>query len=1095
MLIDKFGNLVDNFSQQFGSRVLARANDFTFSAALYIEEVDNTILIKMTRDEHQHTLSIPKPFMVNGVSLLSSNGVQRAECQYYWKAQNRRMSFVDLISEILFGFPSHMLPEHLLKSNSTVMQQLRYAYDNDRVAFTVRTIQKRIDYVVYNLPMHETDFNSLVMNHRITIFDPEFDCMTNPEEQHAYQVEKNKLYYQYGWSSLGLSDGCLADKNYMLDCDLRKLSPFGLGFHNPRRNLYSTLGMKGDETPLVHSKTTEKLMNMGLSRRGWNLFTVFMDLPDVWEDQLMVDISHQDKFIEYDKRIICHGQPVVEVGQSISFRDPIFINKAEKIKTFDVACDFAVVSSIEQSESTVGGVAHLIYVITVAYRRYLKDGTKLTNLAANKGVIRMKELGYAINPKTGEEQKIDVIVSSKAVLKRKNYTQVLEAILNTVNDNNPTVIEDNVKLTEEDVVKALTDSGYNADGTWECYTYMGKFRGVSGKVFWGVTHDADDTTWKPGATHVLNGRGLREAGLKFSNIEFRALTTRFGIDNPIEREIISHAQGHEDVKELLEILNFKLGKAVLNHPLVNVKDINPLRQDSGLMHLPEELEGTIVDPELSEDGFMLKLPVQYQISLDKNFNVLTEGFPYNLEEVDGEEVYKQFTFDTVYVPYDNLRKCWKHDINQVGLNDIGNSLNTLVTMCHNYLADDQSGTAISMLYSSIVHYFRIVAQKLSTKRGEISVHGMSVRYPNSAKGVATLSNNLPPNTIEIHHTMARSIHVSDGDVVLVERFPCLGFMSLRPQKIKVTSDSMCKYTIRVSGNSLGSLSLDFDGDVLYIAAFYSDEAVEALEKEFYSPNEDCYKQIVKFNEKMGTPRTKEMSLPDYMISSFEPLTTDVHAEIISKLTGVKSNTGPVVALAYNILRIMENSQYAIDQRLSVSVEVFVDTIANSVFKQKHGAKSPHQIVTDAVCSADEQALIGGGFDREVSEIICGTIRDKAREVGVDNVKQYHAYVKLNGGASIINKIIKAQNLLYFTSRSSLEGCKVAKNVMDHQQVDIPSKIFGKIMSAPSRRHANDSKMIASLTTVEQQTYCEKVFKQINAALDNSKGVTILNKEQ
>ncbi len=1094
MLNDKFKSIVYNFTQQFGSRVLIRANDSTFKAALFIDIVDNAMLIKMSRNDNQHILTIPIPYDTNGVSLLSYNGVERAECQYYWKVQNRRMAFSDLINEILFGYPVHMLPEHLLKTSSTTMQQLRFAYDNDRLPVIIHNIQKRIDYIIHNLPIHETDFNSLILNHRITIFDPEFDSMTDPENQHAYQVEKNRLYYQHGWSSLGLSDGCLADKNYILDCDLRKLSPFGVNFHNPQRNLYSTLGMRGDETPLVHSKTTEKLAYLGLTRKGWNLFTVFIDLPDVWEDQLMVDISHKDKYIEYTKRCTCHGQPLVVEGQHLSFGDDLFVNRAEEIKTFDVPCDSATVTSIEESESTVGGTAHMVYVINVAYKRYLKEGTKFTNLAANKGVIRMKELGYAINPKTGKKQKIDVIVSSKAVLKRKNYTQVLEAILNTINNNTPVVVADDVVLTEADISKSLVGAGYNKDGTWECHTYMGEFQAVAGKVFWGVTHDADDTTWKPNATTIKNGRGLRESGLKFSNIEFRALTTRFGIDNPIEREIISHAQGHEDIKELLEILKFKLGKTVLNHPIINVKDLKPLNQDGGIMFLLDDLEDTVIDPNLSEEGFILKLPVNYQVSLDEKFNILTEGFPYNLEEVDGVEVHKQFTFDTIYVPYDNLRKCWKHDIDRLGLNDIGTALNSLVAMCHDYLKDNQSGTAISLLYKSIVNYFRIVAAKLSTKRGEISVYGMSVRYPNSVKGVATLSNDLPPNTVEIHKSMARSIHVTNGDIVLVERFPCLGFMSLRPQQIKITSDPMCKYTIRASGNCLGSMGLDFDGDVLYIAAFHTDEAKIALEKEFYSPNKECYEQILKFNAKMGTPRTKVMSLFDYKIKSFAALTNDAHAEIVSKLTGVKSNTGPVVALAYNILRLMENSIHATDQKLACGIEVFIDTLANSVFKQKHGVESLHQIVTDAVCSADEQILITEGFDENVVKVICDTIKSKASQVGVDDVKSYHEYIKLNGGSSIINRIIRSQNILYFTSRSNLEGCKLVKNVMDHKSVDIPSAIFGKIMNSPSRRLVIDRKLISSLSTIENQTYCEKIFKQINALLDDHKGVTILNRE-
>ncbi len=1072
--------IVTGFVGQFNSRILTRANAQTFSASIAVDNNETELNFIMKRDDIQHVLSIPKPFMENSVKLVRVNGIDRAVGKYFWKVQERLMEYEDVIYEVLFGYPAHMLPEYMIKSNSSAMQQLRYAFENNKLAITLRSIQKRINFVINNLPIHETNLNSFVMNRRITIFDPEFDVLSNPEDQHAYQVEKNKTYFDKGWTSLGLSDGCLAGKNYMLDFDLRNLSPFGSNFHNPQRNLYSTLGMRGDEEPLVHSTTTFALANEGLTRKGWNLFTIFVDIPDVWEDQLMVDSSHADKFIEYTKRYTCFGDVLVKEGDELATDDQLFVNRAGEIKAFDIQCDHAVVTSIEEKEDNIGGVLFPTNIVTITYKRHLKDGTKLTNLAANKGVIRLRDLGYAINPATGKQQKIDVIVSAKAVLKRKNYTQILEAMLNNLNGNQTVVVPDGVVVTEDVLSTALKSIGHNADGTWICKTYAGDFRCIAGNVFWGVTHDADDTIWRPGATKAVNGRGLREAGLKFSTIEFRALTTRFGENNPVEKEILHYAQGYKDVKELLTVLKYKLGKKSVEHLTHNVKDINPLRQEDGIMIQPEELVDTIVDPDRAEEGFMLKLPVEYQVVIDHEFNVLASGFPCVVGDTIGDKkVFKVISLDSIYVPYENLRRCWKHDIGRVGLNDIGNALNTIVIMSHNYLIDNVAPLNTTMLYKAIGTYFSIVASKLSTKRGELSVHAMAVRYPHSAKGVATLSNELEPNTIEIHSSMANSLNVVDGDIVLVERFPCLGFMSIRPQKVKVTEDPLCKFTVRVSGNSLGSLSLDFDGDVLYIAAFYSKDAIAALKREFYTPNEYCIKHIKAFNSKMGTPRIMEMALADYMITPFEALTKESHAEIVSKLTGVKSNTGPVVALAYNLLRIMENSDISGDRELECEVEVFMDTVANSVFKQKHGAKSLHKVVTDAVCAADLETLISEGFDPKTSEIICKQITEKAAQVGINDVAAYHKLITAKGGSNVINKIVREQNVLYFTSRASLSSCRIVKNLMDYQKVDIPSKVFSKIMSLNSSLSTVDHEALKGMQTPESMMYCSEVLKALN----------------
>ena len=58
----------------------------------------------------------------------------------------------------------------------------------------------------------------------------------------------------------------------------------------------------------------KELMDKGVTRTGWNLFTVFLDTKDVWEDQILVDTAHLNKFASYTKRYQCYGELKVAEG-------------------------------------------------------------------------------------------------------------------------------------------------------------------------------------------------------------------------------------------------------------------------------------------------------------------------------------------------------------------------------------------------------------------------------------------------------------------------------------------------------------------------------------------------------------------------------------------------------------------------------------------------------------------------------------------------------------------------------------------------------------------------------------------------------------
>ena len=97
--------------------------------------------------------------------------------------------------------------------------------------------------------------------------------------------------------------------------------------------------MKGDEYPLIRSETSEELIQQGISRGGWNLFTAFIDVPDVWEDQIIVDKSLCDKYIDYDRTYQCFGTLKVIENQILEKGDVLSVNKDNESKRLFLNAD------------------------------------------------------------------------------------------------------------------------------------------------------------------------------------------------------------------------------------------------------------------------------------------------------------------------------------------------------------------------------------------------------------------------------------------------------------------------------------------------------------------------------------------------------------------------------------------------------------------------------------------------------------------------------------------------------------------------------------------------------------------------------------
>lgn len=1128
--------LANNVISQFNARTKVEGanSGINFGDARMEASInDNSLWLMMTAGETVHNITIPVPFTRKGIMLITSNDVERAVCDHFFVQSDTRLSYVAAVYRILLGDFSQFI-ETVTCKKTMFVQQLAYSVINKNTAVVVYNIQKAINELVNKMPLHETDMNSWMMNNRLILVDPEFEILTDPTDKLNYQVKKNVIYHERGWTSIGLSDGTLADKNLILTNDLRPLTPFGIKHHNPHRNLFSTMGMKGDELPIIRTKSSQSLMDAGITRKGWNLFTAYIDVPGTFEDQILVDIRHRNKAITSERRVQCFGEALVKAGQVLKLGMPIGKADDGEITRFDIHADSAKVIAVNKTTVAIGGLKKTAFNVIVAITRKLKDATKFTNMHGNKGVIRLMELGHAVNPTTGEETPIDVLVSAKTIKKRQNFGQLLELMANNINDSEnpakvlpstctktmwssneigvvtscfgkrltpkPVVLQDDFEVTP-DALEAMTAKhvalGFSEQATLEChlsprvishYKFAEDERmpfAVCGKVFWGVCKEAEDQLWEEGATTAVNGKGLRVAGLKFSPVEFGALETWFGVNNPVTNEILSYVQGIDNLKEHLTVLGSSKGVLPVGAPVVDPLKLKRVDQTQGTLFTKEALLGTVADEFFYPKGFVLKLPVTYQVAVGHEPEYTYRGAAVLTEDIMDKQKFKELhNINSIYIPAGALRRSWRHPSALFGMSEAAVLVSNIVEFSCRVITEPENVLHKTMLFRALGTYFSRTATIVGTKRGEISNNAMSVRYPFSAKAVATMSSSLPANTVQIHSKMAKILKVSEGDYVLCERFPCLGFMGVRIQRVTITDDPMCRFTIRVSGNSLVSQNLDFDGDVIYLASFHTFEAKALLESEWLNPNDDCWKYVHKLNTRKGEPTIKCMGLQDYCIKPFAVMSADEKAKIVGKLTGVKAQTGPVIALAYNLMRIMETSGKELPKKTKAAVEMFIEKAGQSVFEQKHGGQSLHDIVIEAICTGSVTTLVEEGFNPETSKLICDTIRERAAGIGVHDLAGFHK-TKGQFGSNIVNRIVRKEHKLYFASRSDLDGYQLMEHLTE-PAVDLPSRLYALTTSARFENNRNgldcvfEDKILENIESDPTKLACKALFKCIDA---------------
>lgn len=1017
--------LFDHFVSflQYRDKRLSYVSDKNVGRLRNVALEEETVWVTVGNDNIEMSIELPRPlFSEHGLPFIRVHGVERALGS--WLLDDKELAYWELMRVL---FCEDVSSFAATRSPRPYFDRLAHSFRYNQTAIVFANFQKLIDEFINKLPLVSTPMQKWAMCNRIQVIDPAWDNMS-PSEKLAYQVDLNMRMFPF--TSLGQSDSGMC-QNTLLKVDVRKSVPFGIGHHNPHRNLYQTLGMKGDEEPVVYSHYEHQLKQKGIVRKGWNLLTAFLDVPSNFEDQILVSPRLANLTVTEECSFTVFGMVIVEQGDDLSFLHPLAIEPTGDIVRFNRHAESAWVSSITKVDVNFNGQKAQAHRIKCKFKRKFKDGVKLTNRHGNKGIIHITETGFIRDPVRGNVP-IDIIVSASSVQKRRNFGQLYEALLTLVRGiDKEIVLSDNVTVENSRLKNRLVKEGYREDGTVDAVTKWGTHKVVAGWVHWGCIKTPEDQLWIRRDTTRENNNGVRVAGNKVSHIELRGLITTFGPGSPVIKEILQHRQGEHLVFSTLEILERTIEQDIGQLPILNANEVGALEQRGGSFYQLADFSGTVGDVSLHPNGFWLKLPKGYKflISVRGMSRLIKDGEP---AENDGDVI-----IDKIFVPRAELRKPWKHGTGLYGFTDIAALANNVILFTQQLIDGEPVEAKVGR---SIYMYLNGTVERLTGKTGLLATYSMAVRYPNTVKATASVSEYLDKNEIEIHYSLARQLRVKDGDYVLVERFPCLGFMSLRVQRVRITDDEMARYVIRVSGNSLASQNLDFDGDVIYLMSFHTPQAVEALEKEFHFPAKE---RLAAYNSACDkkVPQIKALTFDEYNSQSFGPISRERNAEIVAGLTGIKRGTGTVVALCYNIMRIVERTLGYSDEH-AVGMELLLDKVANSVFSQKHAGRSLEAEAKKAICLADVDAMLELGFDAKASKKLAEIIVNEAKSIGISEsgLKELYYSKTATGGTSIINMIVRRKNKIWFASRSSLRPVSLVRHLRT-KPCDIAGHMF------------------------------------------------------
>jgi hypothetical protein len=986
------------------------------------QQTDYAVFFNFAFEDRKFDILIPTPYEDRNGNSIIGDTVQR--CEGSWVIGDKIYRYLDFIQHILCNRIDGLFD---VTTTSSQIARLTKLHQYINPSLIVRSAQRLIDAVTNSLPLSEAPLKDYFMNKRVMLVDSRFKGLT-PQKKLLYQIEKEIKFFP--WSGIGLSDGSAAENNYLLMDRIQNFTPFNV-YDNPMRNLYSTLGMKGVEGPLIFTEEEDRL---GAKRTGMNLVTVFLDHPNNYEDQIIMSNRFLKESISEPRRITTFGTVLVEKGQKIQSGQVLALEPNQTKTTFETACDEAVVEDILQGFTYFNGNKIQIHTLIIKLTRNFKHGFKITNRHGNKGVVIFDDTGFALDPVKGKIP-VDIIVSARSVEKRKNYGQILEALTNNLKDDSYIKISSDFKVSMGKLSERLIAKGYAPDLTCPVETQWGTFKAVVGKVFWGVIKTVEDQTWTDEDLADIRSNGIHRAGLKLSPIEIKALSTIFGEDAKILfEEIMKFSSGKLQTMEQIYILMSGLGSLDEGLSKIDVEHVKPVDQEAGYFQEDHAYKDTIADIEKYPNPFLLKLPFTYYTAVYRGAQIVEE---VDIYPTDADEIYAT---QYIYVPGYEERKVWMHQTGLYGMNEITTLFNNLVDYCNRPRTEINWKVNAFCAMKTLLH---TISRRMSSKRGVVNQNILSVRYPSSIKGVAIQNMDLPKNTVGIHESMAEQLGVTKESYVIVERFPCLGFTSMRIQKVQVHKEESKRFSIEVSGNSLVSLGLDFDGDVIYLMSFSSKEAQELLRRTFHFPDKRMHDILETMSSKIE-PVTAELGIQDYQIKEFPPPSQEHNAEIIKNLAGVKLYTGPVIALGYNVSRIIE-PYVTYKDSLSIAIELLLDKVANSVFSQKHGIKSLQNETIEAICLADPEkimALFGSHKERarysslrikeEEAQRVCEIIRFEASMVNVNELQSHYERHIKKGKSNIISTIVRRRRKNYFATRAALEPYHFLVNILDRE---------------------------------------------------------------
>ena len=303
-----------------------RGGGRSLEMAIDVREDEWNFYLDFRTHDEKATLVVPRARKNEFGNLVLGDRNDRALCPFMVvvNGQPQHVSYDELISILLSCNIEELFPE---QGKRNFIDKILFGFLKGRGRLSVSMCQRFLNLNLFNaLPLSGTPMQDWAMNRRLMIFDPVFDKL-RPEEKLEYQRRKNELLFP--WSSIGLSDGAAAVKNYILKADLRDYTAFGVRHHNPIRNLYSTLGMKGPEPAFVVSESARALEDQGIVRGGWNWMTVFLDLPMNFEDQILVDKRHAGKTVSYRRSFTIYGCEEVDEGDNILKGRILGINEDE----------------------------------------------------------------------------------------------------------------------------------------------------------------------------------------------------------------------------------------------------------------------------------------------------------------------------------------------------------------------------------------------------------------------------------------------------------------------------------------------------------------------------------------------------------------------------------------------------------------------------------------------------------------------------------------------------------------------------------------------------------------------------------------------